>query len=108
MLVDWQFQGRQQRRTSSRAVTCDMFGRAPSVDVERRPAAREELAVDHPLGKTLGAAKAKLRTKLVQTLGDQPLVARPESGEAIADHDPVGVLLVHLAALVARLAHLSA
>ena len=44
--------------TSSRAVTCDRFGRVPSVDlvdvVERGQPAREEFAIDHPLGKAFG------------------------------------------------------
>ena len=72
--------------------------------VERGEPAREELAIDHPLGKSVGGAEAELPGELIDPLPDQPLVARSERREPVADDDPVGQPAIDQAALAARLA----
>src|SRR6476660_1206651 len=69
------FNWRSRLVTSSRAVTWPMLGRVPSVRlvnvVERSEAAREEFAVDHPLGKPVDRTEAQPQRQILQTVVDQ-------------------------------------
>ena len=96
--------------TSSRAVTCDMLGRVPSVCSSRSSSAvkpaREEFAIDHALGKAVDAAEAHAAsTSSAMPSPTRRLLREPSVDETIAHHDPVGQLAVDEAALAARLAH---
>src|SRR5258708_13972163 len=53
--------------------------------VERGEPAREKLAIDHPLGKSVGGAEAELPGELIEPLSSQPLVSRSQRLEPIAD-----------------------
>src|SRR5262249_31196812 len=73
--------------------------------VEGGQAAREDLAIDHAFGEAVDESEAEPAGEFVEALADQPLVARPQHGEAVAHHDPISHPAVDQPALAARLAH---
>ena len=72
--------------------------------VDGGQAAGEEFAEDHPLGQAVDAAEIELLRQRLQRFAHQPLVARIDRRQPIAQHDPIGEIMIVLA-LAAHLFH---
>ena len=73
--------------------------------VEGSEPTREELSIDHTLGKAVDRAETEAERQFVEPLGDQLLVARAYHRQAVAHHDPVSTGTVELTALAAGVAY---
>src|SRR5712671_7589044 len=68
-----------QARTGAKGSFADV--------IERGQAARKKLAVNHAFGETIDRAEAEPERQLVEAVGDELLVARPNHRQSVADHD---------------------
>src|SRR5262249_19317924 len=62
---------------------------AAGIQVEKREAAGEEVAKDHPLGEAGREAKADASRQLIQKLADVALIAGIEAGKPVTHDDPL-------------------
>src|SRR5580700_10070590 len=73
--------------------------------VQRGQAAGKEFAVNDPFGEAVDRTEAEPERQLVESVGDQLLVARSKHRQPVAHDDPVGTGAIDLPALAPGVAH---